>query len=219
MPKLNDSELGGERILGLLNRYYAQDQWQPSAAQALSVWLSLVVTWNRKMDLTAARDAHELFDIFVADSIILHRARQTLGIDSTWLDVGCGPGAPGLGMAILDPTLPIALVEPNAKRVAFLRQVIGRIKLTQVRVICSRLEGLQREMADEAVSRATLAPDDWCRHGLPLVRRRVWLLLGREPWQPPVGCNIEYDASYRWPHTGAARRVLALSRAQEHSDR
>lgn len=219
MPKLNDSKLGGEHILELLNQYYAEDTWQPSTAESLSTWLSLVLSWNQKMDLTAARDTRELLDIFLADSITLHHARQTLGTDSTWLDVGSGPGAPGLGMAILDPSLRITLVEPNAKRIAFLRQVIGRIRLKQVQVLGTRVEGLSCAVTDEAVSRATLAPDDWYRHGLPLVRRRLWLLLGREAWQPPPGCRVEYDVSYRWPLTGASRRVLALSRVHEQSER
>ena len=101
----------------------------------------------------------------------------------------------------------------------FLRQVIGRIRLKQVQVLGTRVEGLSCAVTDEAVSCATLAPDDWYRHGLPLVRRRLWLLLGREAWQPPPGCRVEYDVSYRWPLTGASRRVLALSRVHEQSER
>ena len=219
MPEIRELDLDGGRILQWLVRFYPEDAWSEATAQALSTWLKLVVTWNRKMDLTAARHVEELLDLFLPDSIILHRARRELAPTSTWLDVGSGAGAPGLGMAILNPTLQIALVEPNAKRVAFLRQVIGRLHLTQVRVSCARAESLSLASVDDVVSRATLSPSEWLARGLPLTRKRLWLLLAREAWQPPADCVAEYDLSYCWPLTGAPRRIIAIARTHEQSER
>jgi 16S rRNA (guanine527-N7)-methyltransferase len=219
MPEISDLELDGGRILQLLNRFYPEDAWSEATAQALSTWLQLVVIWNRKMDLTAARHVEELLDLFLPDSIILHRARRELSPTNTWLDVGSGAGAPGLGMAILDPALQITLVEPNAKRVAFLRQVIGRLHLTRVRVVCTRAESLSPASADDVVSRATLSPSEWLARGLPLTRKRLWLLLARESWQPPADCVVEHDFSYCWPSTGAPRRIIAIARTHEQSER
>ena len=219
MPEIREFELEGSRILLLLNRFYPEDTWSEATAQALSVWLQLIVSWNRKMDLTAARTVEELLDLFLPDSIVLHRARRELAPTSAWLDVGSGAGAPGLGMAILDPALQITLVEPNAKRVAFLRQVIGRLHLTQVQVLCTRAESLNLASADDVVSRATLSPSEWFEQGLPLTRKRLWLLLAGDTWQPPKASVAEFSLNYCWPLTGAPRRLLGIARAHEQSER
>jgi len=181
-------------------------------------WLILLQEWNRKINLTAARSDDELVDLFIADAAILHRARLESGSSHSWLDVGAGAGAPGLGMAILDPSLHIVLVEPNAKRVAFLRHIVGRFGLARAKVVSARAEELQISMADDVVSRATWSPDNWLVRGMPLARHRLWMLLAREDWQPGPDCAVVYDRTYRWPLTGVERRVLAISRTQPQSD-
>jgi 16S rRNA (guanine527-N7)-methyltransferase len=163
--------------------------------------------------LTAARSNEELFDLFIADAVVLHCARRELAQSLHWIDVGTGAGAPGLAMAVMDPTLRMDLVEPSAKRVAFLRQVVGRLGLGQVRVHCARVEDLQISLADDVVSRATWAPESWLAHGMPLTRRRLWMLLAREDWQPASNLVVEYDRTYHWPLTRAQRRIVAVSRA------
>ena len=91
---------------------------------AVARLLDLVVAWNAKVDLTAARDADELVDLFLADALILAKLRPAIsGLD--WVDVGSGAGAPAIPLALLVPELELTLVEPKAKRVAFLRSALG----------------------------------------------------------------------------------------------
>lgn len=182
------------------------------AKAGLSQWIELLAAWNTKIDLTAARSTDQALDLCLADALVLHRARAELMLSGNWLDVGTGAGAPGLAMAILDPALEILLVEPNAKRVAFLRQVIGRLRLGHVTVKCARAEALDDGCADDAVARATWSPAEWAAHGRRLTRQRVWLLLARDPWTPEPGDVIDYDRSYVWPLTGVERRIVAVRR-------
>jgi 16S rRNA (guanine527-N7)-methyltransferase len=176
-------------------------------------WLATLEQWNHKIDLTAARTEEEFLDLFLADAVVLHRARLDLGDSDHWLDVGAGAGAPGLALALLDPLLRVDLVEPNTKRVAFLRHSIGSLGLKRVIVHPKRLENLSHLAAEDVVSRATLSPDEWFAAGMRLTRRRLWFLLGREPWSVDPKFPVAYDRSYKWPLTGATRRVLALSLA------
>ena len=185
---------------------------------AILKWLDLVQQWNRKIDLTAARNEDELFDLFLADAFVLHRARLELGDSTNWLDIGTGAGAPGLALAILDPTLRVELVEPNTKRVAFLRHSIGSLGLKHVRVHAARLEGLTHLVADDVVSRATLSPSEWLAAGSRLTRKRLWFLLGRESCMPNTSFATVYDLAYVWPLTGATRRVLAVTPHQPQRD-
>jgi len=206
------------RIAKITGELFPAHQWTQATYSTLINWLDLLRQWNRKIDLTAARTDDELFDLFLADAVVLHRARLELGPSSQWVDVGSGAGAPGLAMAILDPSLHIELAEPNVKRVAFLRQVIGRLGLTSVTVRRARAEELPAAMADDAVSRATFAPESWLAQGLPLATQRLWMLLARESWVPSSECTVVYDRTYQWPLTQVNRRVIAVARAYSQSD-
>jgi 16S rRNA (guanine527-N7)-methyltransferase len=166
----------------------------------------LLLEWNARMDLTAARTEAELVDLMVADALVL-AARIPKG--ASVVDVGSGAGAPGLPLALVRPDLKVALVEPLAKRVAFLRTVIGTLGRTDVRLERGRGEST-RGVWDVAISRATLAPADWVALGVTMVSPggSVWALLARD--EPPVvpGATQTEEIAYTWPCTAAARRAV-----------
>jgi 16S rRNA (guanine527-N7)-methyltransferase len=172
----------------------------------LEAWLDLLVTWNARIDLTAARSPEELVDLMVADAVVL---AERVPRGASVVDVGAGAGAPGLALAILRPDLRVRLVEPLAKRVAFLRTVVGSIGRTDVALERGRGEDVARrgERFDVAISRATLAPPEWLALGMKLAGS-VWVLLAKDA--PPVkdDAKITEDTAYAWPLTHAARRAV-----------
>ena len=178
---------------------------------ALERLLDLVVTWNAKVDLTAARDADELVDLFLADALILAKHRPALA-DLDWVDVGSGAGAPAIPLAVLVPELRMTLVEPKAKRVAFLRSALGSLGLSEVRVVRARSEEIAASAHDVAMSRATLDPESWAREGTRIARRAVWVLLARAEVPRVEGWSADVDEAYVWPLTGASRRAVRLVR-------
>src|SRR5262245_14823401 len=107
----------------------------------LSELFDRVVEWNRRSDLTAARDPDELVDLFLADAVILAGAASTRA-GQNWVDVGTGAGAPGLVLALVRPDLSLLLVEPKTKRVAFLRLAASELGAKKVRVERARGEDL-----------------------------------------------------------------------------
>lgn len=178
----------------------------PRAIVALEQLLDLVVEWNARVDLTAARDADELVDLYLADALTIAGAGVEPG--QRWVDVGSGGGAPGLVLAALAPALVLTLVEPRTKRVAFLRSALGTLGLDKVEVRRARSDALPAGGWDVAVSRATLAPADWLAEGARLATRGVWVLLARA--EPPAldGWHVERNISYCWPLTGVSRRAV-----------
>jgi 16S rRNA (guanine527-N7)-methyltransferase len=178
----------------------------PIDAGSMGRLLDLVCDWNARVDLTAARSNQELVDLFVADALVLARESATQG--QHWIDVGAGAGAPGLPLALLSPGLGMTLVEPRAKRVAFLRTALGLLGRVDVSVERARSDELESGAFDVAVSRATLAPDAWLKGGARLARSAVWVLLARS--EPPAhsGWRLESDVAYRWPLTDVERRAL-----------
>src|SRR5579863_10687034 len=59
---------------------------------------------------------------------------------SELLDIGSGAGLPGLVLAMLRPDVPVTLVEPMARRVAFLDECVSLLKLGNVRIRRARAE-------------------------------------------------------------------------------
>jgi len=173
---------------------------------ALGQLLDLVLLWNRRVDLTAARSPDELVDLFVADAAMLASVHPPG--PQRWVDVGSGAGAPGLGLAVLRPELELTLVEPRAKRVAFLHTALGTVGRANVRVHRARSEQLASGGWEVACSRAALPPSEWLRQGTRLATRGVWVLLARAPAPSLAGWRAEADVPYTWPLTGAARRAV-----------
>jgi 16S rRNA (guanine527-N7)-methyltransferase len=92
------------------------------------------------------------------------------------IDVGSGAGLPGVVLAIARPDIEVALVEPLARRTAFLDEVVAALGLAgRVLVVRARAEDVARNLAmfhvkpADVVTARAVAPLDrlagWC---LPL---------------------------------------------------
>src|SRR5579859_5523939 len=141
----------------------------PEVERALATWLDTLVEWNRRIDLTAARSEAEFIDLMIADALVL--AGRVPG-RARVVDVGTGAGAPGLALAMMRPDLEVTLVEPMAKRTAFLRTVLAAAAREDVRLEPGKAEALATRSPgfDVAIARATLPPAKWLALGLRLVR-------------------------------------------------
>ncbi|MEU4557309.1 16S rRNA (guanine(527)-N(7))-methyltransferase RsmG [Actinoplanes sp. NPDC023936] len=96
---------------------------------------------------------------------------QIIPSGASVVDVGSGAGLPGIVLAVARPDLVITLVEPLARRTAFLDEVVELLDLDNVTVIRGRAEEVAgRIEADIVTARAVAALDKlagWC---LPLAK-------------------------------------------------
>jgi 16S rRNA (guanine527-N7)-methyltransferase len=183
------------------------------ARNAVQGWLDLLREWNKRMDLTAARNDDELFDLMLADALAL---APHMPADARVVDIGCGAGAPGLALALVRPDLRVTLVEPLTKRVAFLRTVLGTLGRTDIVLVKEKGEATAARSSgawDVALSRATLAPDQWIPLGLRLAPI-AWALLAREDAPEFVNAKHADELSYVWPLTHASRRAVRYERIE-----
>jgi 16S rRNA (guanine527-N7)-methyltransferase len=187
-----------------------------AAAEPLGRWLALLREWNARIDLTAARSDDELADLMLADAQLLASLEAdgapVIAIGARVVDIGSGAGAPGLALALMRPDLHLTLVEPLAKRAAFLRTVLGSLGRTDVTLVRGRGEDSAKKgrAFDVAISRATLPPAAWVPLGLALAPTS-WVLLAREEPPSVAGAAADVDVSYVWPRTNAARRAVRYS--------
>ncbi len=76
------------------------------------------------------------------------------------VDLGSGAGLPGIVLAILRPDVQVTLVEPMARRTAFLAECVDELGLENVEICRARAEDLAGELqADVVTSRAVARLD------------------------------------------------------------
>jgi 16S rRNA (guanine527-N7)-methyltransferase len=127
--------------------------------------------------------------------------------------VGAGAGSPGLALGLLRQDVSVTLAEPQQKRVAFLRTVIGTTACKNIDVVRARADGLARDF-DAAVSRATFAPAEWLDIGARTVlpEGSIWVLVAREFPPMPPDWRPAWGKVYRWPLTSADRSAFCYRR-------
>jgi 16S rRNA (guanine527-N7)-methyltransferase len=173
-----------------------------SQLSRLGEYLSLLQTWNRKINLTAITEARAVVELHFLDSLAvapLVRDAETL------IDVGAGAGFPGAVLAIALPGLRVTAIDAVAKKVAFL-QTLRRTVAPNLTGLHARDEAI-RETFGAAVSRATWDPPVWIEHGARLVApggRLIAMQTADAPLlAPPAGFELEPAVEYM---AGQARR-------------
>jgi 16S rRNA (guanine527-N7)-methyltransferase len=184
-------------------------------AAQLARYAGEVAAWNRKINLTAAREPRALCEVLLADAIVLAEATRALQ-GARIIDVGTGAGAPIVPLLLLRPDLSALCVESLRKRATFLRTLTAKLALLdRMRVREARID-LERPQLDEsfdiACSRATFAADAWLAAGLALAPRAVVMTASQPPPQAPAGSALESTVAYRLPFSGASRRISIYRR-------
>jgi 16S rRNA (guanine527-N7)-methyltransferase len=99
----------------------------PAAVARFEAYLSLLVKWNARINLTAVRDPGQIVRRHFAECIFA--AGQLSPEVHTLLDYGSGAGFPGIPIAICRPHLAVTLAESQSKKAAFLREAVRALEL------------------------------------------------------------------------------------------
>jgi 16S rRNA (guanine527-N7)-methyltransferase len=137
------------RIRDLL-RPFAVRLDAPQAAQ-VQTYLDLLLRWNQKINLTSIRDPEQVITRHFGEALFLQNREQLTG---NLLDIGSGAGFPGLALKIIFPSLPTTLLEPIAKKRAFLKEVIRSCGIDAIEVRSERLEEIVWQGAKFSVATA-----------------------------------------------------------------
>jgi 16S rRNA (guanine527-N7)-methyltransferase len=140
--------------------------------EAAIAYAQLLATDGVLRGLIGPREAPRLWDRHLLNCASL---TELIEPDARVVDVGSGAGLPGMVLAVARPDLSVILVEPLARRTAFLSEAVAALGLANTTVVRARAEecvprrGKPRfELANVVTARA-VAPLDrltaWC---LPL---------------------------------------------------
>lgn len=127
-------------------------------------YLGLLNKWNKAYNLTSVRDPIEMVSRHLLDSLSLVPFVEAEQL----IDVGTGPGLPGIPLAIAFPEKHFSLLDSNGKRTRFLQQVKLELKLENIAILNGRVEDHQPDVPYQAVlSRAFASLADminWTSH-------------------------------------------------------
>ncbi|MFQ3198164.1 MAG: 16S rRNA (guanine527-N7)-methyltransferase [Paraglaciecola sp.] len=155
-----------QALSDLLRKHINKTQLQVSSKQIVQLveFVNLLHKWNKAYNLTSVRDPKEMVVKHIMDSIIVapHLTEQQ------YIDVGTGPGLPGIPLAIMHPDKSFILLDSLGKRVRFMKQVAYELKLANIQPVQSRVEDFASQVPIDAVlSRAFASLKDmlhWCQH-------------------------------------------------------
>jgi 16S rRNA (guanine527-N7)-methyltransferase len=116
----------------------------PGALERFDRYISEVLTWRRRINLTGASTALSLVALHFVDSL-LPLAALEFPRGSRVADVGSGAGFPGLPIKIARPDLRVTLVEASSRRVAFLEHVRQALDLPDLEIVWGRAEDVAHQ--------------------------------------------------------------------------
>jgi len=145
-----------EKFRSLLNRFGIELSWDQT--HKVDIFLDELEEWSKKFNLTGLSSRQSIINELLIDSMM---PAPYIPDKGNLLDIGSGAGFPGIPIKICKPGLQCQLMEPNAKKISFLKQVIRLADLEKVDVIKGRIgeeESLLHPEGYDVVTSRGLAP-------------------------------------------------------------
>lgn len=106
----------------------------------LDRFVALLLEENQRQNLIAKTTEAVVWQRHIADSAQLLAHLPGERAVGPWLDLGSGPGLPGIVIAAMRPDMPVVLVESRRKRFEWLAATAAALGLDNCRVEGARLE-------------------------------------------------------------------------------
>src|SRR5271156_4754662 len=180
---------------------------------AIRAYIPLLLRWNRRVSLTTVTDPLQILRFHFGESMFA--SRVIADRNGRLADVGSGAGFPGVPLKLLIPTLDIVLIEPNAKKAAFLAEVVRELRLEGVEIYRGHFDSLTAASGfDYLTARALGMHGEFVQWSSTVISvgGSLILWLGEQD-----AVNVSLQKSWRWskplPIPGSHSRVLLVGSA------
>jgi 16S rRNA (guanine527-N7)-methyltransferase len=172
-------------------------------------YVSLLLRWNVRVNLTAVRDEEGILSRHMVESIACARSLPA-GIH-TLLDLGSGAGFPGVPIALCRPEIAVSLAESKGRKAAFLQEVI-RVLGISAKVEAQRAESLSVQF-DCVILRAVDRMTKAIETAAELVASGGWLVVmttGSELHKVKTAAGPEFSWERLMQLPGSLQRLMAF---------
>ena len=188
----------------------APDERQINGLKAI---LKQHLEWNQVFNLSAHRTEKNVWIYQILDSLTPHKFIK----DGHLLDIGTGPGFPGLPLALMYPNTHVTLLDSNEKKLAFARNIQSICELDNVTIVQKRIEQYQIDTKfDQIISRAFTRLNGIIRCSLRLLSKdgEILAMKGAQIDNEILEAEAEFErcsmTSHKLPHVVDEQRMLVL---------
>ena len=135
-----------------------------------------IADWNQRVNLTSIVEYEDVQVKHFLDSLTVRLTLpKELPQGIRVIDVGAGPGLPGLALKLAIPDIHLTLVDSTRKKTAFIQHVVDLLELSDVKVLTTRAEEVGqdydlRESFDLALARGLSRMPTLLEYALPLCK-------------------------------------------------
>lgn len=202
-------------LSALLDEYLAEMNLTATEQQKQQLvgFVEMLDKWNKAYNLTSVRDPEQMLIRHIMDSL----AVSAHLVGERFIDVGTGPGLPGIPLAIMNPDKHFVLLDSLGKRIRFQKQVQFDLGIDNISSVESRVEAyVPEEKFDGVLSRAFASIEDmlhWCHH-LPAENGCYYALKGQlaadEMTKIPQGYELTDVIELSIPRLDEQRHLLIV---------
>ncbi|MGO1369393.1 MAG: 16S rRNA (guanine(527)-N(7))-methyltransferase RsmG [Senegalia sp. (in: firmicutes)] len=158
---------------------------EPKEIDEFRLYKDLLKEWNEKINITAIKEDSEIDIKHFLDSLTIFNTDK-IKDNIKIIDIGTGGGFPGIPIKIKNKTTQVVLLDSLNKRIKFLKEVIDKLNLKDIKAIHGRAEEFgsdkeYREQFDIAVSRAVAPLNILLEYSLPFVRKGGYFISMKGP--------------------------------------
>lgn len=131
-----------------------------------------LIEYNQHTNLTTITEPTQIYLKHFYDSLTILRVTDLADVNNL-LDIGSGPGFPGMVLKIANPNINVTLLDSNNKKIKFLNELSTKLDLS-VELVNTRAEKYarsHREKFDVVTSRAVASLPILSELALPLVKQ------------------------------------------------
>lgn len=191
------------------------------------IYCDFLIEYNSHTNLTAIKEPNQIYLKHFYDSLTITKTIDLNKINKV-IDIGTGPGFPGMVLKIAYPNIKITLLDSNNKKINFLKELSNKLKINDIEFYHGRAEEYcvkNRETFDLVTARAVSNMCVLTELCLPLTKINGYFIALKGSNDEEItdsldaikilGGNIEKIETFTLPKEESGRNIVKVKKIKE----